>query len=237
MRAKVLLVDDDVRLQQMVAEYLERHGIEAQCAPTVTQAQRCLLRERYDLMVLDLMLPDDDGIAFCRRLRESGTRLPVIILSAKGDDVDRIVGLEVGADDYLAKPCNLRELVARIFSVLRRSGRAEQGGGRGTPDKTVRFGHFELDLWARSLSRDGEPVRITNGEYQLLEVLVSNSRRVLSRDELMSLSSGRSTDGLSRSVDIQVSRLRQVIEPDQSAPRYIQTVWGRGYMFVPDAPV
>lgn len=235
MSAKVLLVDDDVRLRGMTAEYLLRHGISSEGVGTVAGAQRCLQRERYDLAVLDLMLPDGDGIALCRKLRQTAEQVPIIILSAKGDDVDRIVGLEIGADDYLAKPCNLRELVARIFTVLRRSGQ-RPGVAANAESAVVNIGQFEVDLWARSLRRDGELVRITTGEYQLLEVLVTHARRVLNRDELMALSSGRRGDTLTRSVDILISRLRQVLEPDPAAPRYIQTVWGRGYMFVPDAP-
>ncbi|MFP5306450.1 MAG: response regulator [Gammaproteobacteria bacterium] len=235
MKAKVLLVDDDQRLREMVAEYLRRHGIDADGAGSAAAARRCLQRGRYDLVVLDLMLPDEDGIAVCRRLRQESAQVPIIILSAKGDDVDRIVGLEIGADDYLAKPCNLRELVACIFSVLRRARQRPGIAADGRPD-TVRIGELELDLWARSLRRHGEPVRITTGEYQLLEVLVTHSRRVLNRDELMALATGRRGDAFSRSVDILVSRLRHVLEPDPAAPRYIQTVWGRGYMFVPDAP-
>jgi len=234
MKAKVLLVDDDARLRQMLSEFLTRHGIETDGASTAAHALRCLQREHYDLVVLDLMLPDDDGISVCRRLREASVSVPIIILSAKGDDVDRIVGLEVGADDYLAKPCNLRELVARIFTVLRRIGHAERPAADEA--QPLQIGPFELDLWARTLRRDGEAVRITTGEYQLLEVLVRNARRVLNRDELMRLSSGRRNDSFSRSIDILVSRLRQLLETDPSRPRYIQTVWGRGYMFVPDAP-
>lgn len=235
MKAKVLLVDDDDRLRQMMAEYLLRHGIESEGAGTAAAALRLLGRQHFDLVVLDLMLPDDDGINLCRRLRGGSTPLPIIILSAKGDDVDRIIGLEVGADDYLAKPCNLRELVARIFTVLRRFGQAPGGDGVGAPQRH-QIGGFELDLWTRSLTRDGEAVRITTREYQLLEALVLHARRVLNRDELMTLISGRPSEALSRSIDIQISRLRQVLEPDPARPRYIQTVWGRGYMFVPDSP-
>nr|WP_043113848.1 response regulator [Solimonas soli] len=235
MKAKVLLVDDDVRLRQMMAEYLLRHGIESDGVSTAAAAVRALARERFDLIVLDLMLPDDDGIALCRRLRAAASPVPIIILSAKGDDVDRIVGLEVGADDYLAKPCNMRELVARIFTVLRRIGQTARADAVSTP-KTVRIGAFELDLWARALTRDGEAVHITTREYQLLEALVQHARRVLNRDELMTLTNGRPSDALSRSIDILISRLRQVLEPDPTTPRYIQTVWGRGYMFVPDQP-
>lgn len=232
---KILLVDDDLRLRQMVAEYLQRHGLESEGASTGAAALRMLSRSGFDLVVLDLMLPDDDGIALCRRLRGAASPVPIIILSAKGDDVDRIVGLEVGADDYLAKPCNLRELVARIFTVLRRVASANRVDPLGGP-RRVRIGAFDLDMWTRTLGRDGEPVHITTREYQLLEALVLHARRVLNRDELMTLTSGRPNDALSRSIDILISRLRQVLEPDPSAPRYIQTVWGRGYMFVPDAP-
>lgn len=235
MKAKVLLVDDDVRLRQMMAEYLERHGIESEGVSTAAAAVRAITRGRFDLIVLDLMLPDEDGIALCRRLRTAASPIPIIILSAKGDDVDRIVGLEVGADDYLAKPCNLRELVARIFTVLRRIGQTARAETPTTP-KTLRIGAFELDLWSRTLTRGGEPVHITTREYQLLEALVQHARRVLNRDELMTLTNGRPSDALSRSIDILISRLRQVLEPDPAAPRYIQTVWGRGYMFVPDQP-
>ena len=233
MKIKVLLVDDDVRLRQMLAEYLHRHGIDAEGASTAAGALRSLQRGHFDLIVLDLMLPDQDGVSLCRQLRETRSGVPVIMLSAKGDDVDRIIGLEVGADDYLAKPCNLRELVARIFTVLRRTGRPVAREGQ---TRAVQFGEFELDLWSRTLRRNGEPVRITTGEYQLLEVLVTHGRRVLNRDELMSLASGKRSDAFSRSIDILISRLRHTLEPDPATPRYIQTVWGRGYMFVPDAP-
>lgn len=235
MSAKVLLVDDDVRLRQMTAEFLQRHGIESEGVSTAAAALRALSRQAFDLVVLDLMLPDEDGIALCRRLRGAASPLPIIILSAKGDDVDRIIGLEVGADDYLAKPCNLRELVARIYTVLRRFTQPTRGETSGAP-KRLRIGDFELDLWARVLTRDGETVHITTREYQVLEALVMHGRRVLNRDELMTLTSGRPSDSLSRSIDILISRLRQVLEPDPAAPRYIQTVWGRGYMFVPDLP-
>lgn len=231
-RGRVLLVDDDERLRQMVAEYLQRHGLECLQAGSATAAEQRLAHESVDLVVLDLMLPDEYGINLCRRLRDNAPDLPILILSARGDDVDRIIGLEVGADDYLPKPCNLRELVARIFSILRRSARA----GGEADSRRKRFGGFEVDLWTRTLRRGDETVKITTGEYQLLEALVTNARRVLSRDELISLASGRKRVSLSRSVDILISRLRQVLEDDPASPRYIQTVWGRGYMFVPDPP-
>jgi len=223
---KVLLVDDDERLRTLIAGFLGKHAIEAETVGTAASAQRYLQRERYDLVVLDLMLPDGDGISLCRRLRELSPGTPIIMLSARGDDVDRIIGLEVGADDYLAKPCNPRELVARIHSVLRRT---QQRGLPALPAsrETLRFGEFELDLWRRVLMRQGEAVRLTTGEYQLLEALALNSRRVLGRDELHRMVSGNR--------DLQVSRLRRILEPDTVEPRYIQTVWGRGYIFVPDS--
>ncbi|HSW13784.1 MAG TPA: response regulator [Solimonas sp.] len=233
MSPKVLLVDDDERLRSLIASFLGKHAIEAEAVGTAAAAQRYMQRDHYDLVVLDLMLPDGDGISLCRRLRELSPGTPIIMLSARGDDVDRIIGLEVGADDYLAKPCNPRELVARIHSVLRRTRQ------RGLPAvaasrETLRFGDFELDLWRRVLSRGGEAVRLTTGEYQLLEALALNSRRVLGRDELHRMVSGNRGETLSRSIDLLVSRLRRVLEPDADEPRYIQTVWGRGYIFVPD---
>lgn len=236
MNAKILLVDDDVRLRGMVADYLQRHALETEGVGTAAAALRSLQRSHFDLVVLDLMLPDEDGIALCRRLRGAALSVPVIILSARGDDVDRIVGLEVGADDYLAKPCNLRELLARIVTVLRRARQPMRSAAPNGAARRVSIGDLEVDLWSRTLQRKGEPVRVTTGEYQLLEALLLNSRRVLNRDELISLANRRNGDAFSRSVDILISRLRQVIEPDPASPRYIQTVWGRGYMFVPDAP-
>ena len=230
---KVLLVDDDERLRTLIAGFLVKHGIDAEGVGTAASAQRYVQRQAYDLVVLDLMLPDGDGIALCRRLRELAPGTPVIMLSARGDDVDRIIGLEVGADDYLGKPCNPRELVARIHSVLRRTRQRSQPGLPASRE-TLRFGEFELDLWSRVLKRDGQAVRLTTGEYQLLEALALNARRVLGRDELHRMVSGNRGETLSRSIDLLVSRLRRILEPDAAEPRYIQTVWGRGYIFVPD---
>jgi two-component system phosphate regulon response regulator OmpR len=231
MKPTVLLVEDDLRLRAMIADYLGRHGIRTQTAGTASSALRAIERGGIDLVVLDLMLPDGDGMEVCRSIRQGPAQTPVIILSAKGDEVDRIIGLEVGADDYLGKPCNMRELVARIFSVLRRAG---QSSSRTNPEQSLRFGPFEIDLSTRTLRRQGVPIRLTSGEYQLLSVLIRHRRRVLNRDELMTLATGRRPVGLSRSIDIQISRLRQIIEESTTEPRYIQTVWGRGYVFVPD---
>lgn len=231
MSIRVLWIDDDARLRALVSTFLARHGIACESVGSAADGLRVLERTSFDLVLLDLGLPDEDGLALCQQLRRRWPMTPIIILSARGTDVDRIVGLEVGADDYLGKPCNLRELVTRIFTVLRRCKRGSAAGERAN---VVRFGPYELDLWSRLLKRDGAPVRTTPGELQLLEVLARNSRRVLNRDELLNLAFGRRNAALSRSVDILISRLRRALEPDPANPRYIQTIWGRGYMFVPD---
>lgn len=230
MSRKVLLVDGDAAHRQWLGEFLGRHGMRAEGVGTAAAGQRRLQHGRFDALILDPLLPDQYGINLCRALREQGSAMPILIVSAKADDVDRIIGLEIGADDYLAKPCNPREVLARLLSVLRRIERPASARG------TVRFGDFELDRWSRALRRNGEPVHLTSGELALLEVLACNSRRVLSRDQLMQMTAGREWDALTRSVDIHVSRLRRHIEDDPVRPRYLQTVWGRGYMFVPDPP-
>lgn len=230
MARKVLLIDNDAAHRQWLAEFLGRHGVRADGAGTAAAGQRRLQQARYDALILDPELPDQFGIGLCRGLREQGCQIPIVIVSAKADEVDRIIALEVGADDYLVKPCNPRELLARLASILRRVERPAAAHG------AVCFGEFELDRWSRTLRRSGEIVHLTSGELALLEVLACNSRRVLSRDQLMQLTVGREWDALTRSVDIHVSRLRRHIEDDPERPRYLQTVWGRGYMFVPDPP-
>jgi two-component system phosphate regulon response regulator OmpR len=230
MSRKVLLIDNDARHRQWLGEFLRSHGVEVDGVGSAAAAQRRLRQARYDALILDPQLPDQYGIGFCRTLREQDCHLPILLLSAKADDVDRIIGLEVGADDYLAKPCNPREVLARLLSVLRRLERP------AAAHNSVCFGDFELDRWTRALRRGAEPVHLTSGEFALLEVFVCNSRRVLSRDQLLQLTAGREWDALTRSVDIHVSRLRRLIEDDPEQPRYLQTIWGRGYMFVPDPP-
>jgi two-component system, OmpR family, phosphate regulon response regulator OmpR len=195
---------------------------------------RQLQRVRYDLMVLDLMLPGEDGLAICRRLRQAGDGIAIIMLTAKGDDVDRIVGLEMGSDDYLAKPFNPRELVARIHAVLRRQAPVERPGAPASQPQVVTFGPFELDLSTRTLRREGAPVPLTTGEFALLKVLVQHPREPMSRDKLMELARGRELEHTDRSIDVQVSRLRKLLGEDPQSPRYVQTVWGFGYVFVPD---
>ncbi|MBL8511008.1 MAG: two-component system response regulator OmpR [Betaproteobacteria bacterium] len=236
-RHRILVVDDDLRLRDLLKRYLTEQGFAADTVADGTALDRALTRNRYDLMVLDLMLPGEDGFAICRRLRGANrpeANLPIIMLTAKGDEVDRIVGLEMGADDYLPKPFNPRELVARINAVLRRQAPLPTPGAPSEGDEMVDFGPFSLHLGTRTLMRDGEPIVITTGEFGLLKVLVQHARTPLSRDKLTELARGREHDTFDRAIDVQVSRLRKLLGEDPANPRYIQTVWGLGYVFVPD---
>ena len=230
---KVLVVDDDARIRDLLRRYLTQEGFEVMVAEDGKALNRILLRDTVDLIVLDLMMPGEDGLSICRRLRAANERTPIIMLTAKGEDVDRIVGLEMGADDYLPKPFNPRELVARIQAVLRRRV-AIVPGAPTVEDKIVAFSNIEVDLATRTLKRGGETQSLTTGEFAVLKALVMHAREPLTRDKLMNLARGREWDALERSIDVQISRLRRLIEPDPSKPRYIQTVWGVGYVFVPD---
>jgi two-component system phosphate regulon response regulator OmpR len=234
--AKILVVDDDSRLRELLRRYLVDQGFEVKTVANAGDMDRALHEEHFRLIVLDLMLPGEDGLAICRRLRGGGESIPIIMLTAKGDDVDRIVGLELGADDYMPKPFNPRELVARIHTVLRRV-RPEPAGAPTVEAKTVDFGPFQLDLGRRLLTRNGRTVALTTAEFALLKTFATHPRRVLSREVLLQLSRGREYQAFDRSADVQVARLRRLIETDLGDPRYIQTVWGEGYVFVPDGGV
>ena len=233
-KAKILVVDDDLRLRELLKRYLSEQGYSVNVAADGESMNRVRARERYDLLVLDLMMPGEDGLAICRRLRGNSDTTPIIMLTAKGDEIDRIVGLEMGADDYLPKPFNPRELLARIQAVLRRQAPLPIPGAPTATANVVEFGGYSLDLAARRLSKGGTDVTLTTGEFALLKILVSHPREPLSREKLMELARGREHEPFDRSIDIQVSRLRKLIEPDNAHPRYIQTVWGFGYVFVPD---
>ena len=238
LKTRVLVVDDDQRLRELVVRYLTEQGFEGRAVSDATGMDKQLARERYDLVVLDLMLPGEDGLAICRRLRGGNAAHAngpaIIMLTAKGDEVDRIVGLEMGADDYLPKPFNPRELVARINAVLRRRQPAGPPGAPATETEIHRFGVFEFNLATRRLEKEGKPVPLTTGEYSVLKVLVQHPRQPLSRDKLMELARGREYGVFDRSIDVQISRLRKIVEADPAHPRHIQTVWGFGYVFVPD---
>jgi len=233
-KRKILVVDDDARLRALLERYLGEQGFTVKAVADSAQMDRALARELYDLMVLDLMLPGEDGLAICRRLRAQDNTIPVVMLTAKGDEVDRIVGLEMGADDYLPKPFNPRELVARINAVLRRQAPKPPPGAPTLDERVVRFGQVEVNLAARTLTRNGQEQVLTTGEFSLLRVLLESPRVPLSRDKLMELARGREYDAFDRSIDVQMSRLRKLVEDDPAKPRYLQTVWGFGYVFVPD---
>ena len=237
LKTRILVVDDDQRLRDLLVKYLGGEGYEVKAVHDGADMDKQLSRERYDLLVLDLMLPGEDGLSICRRLRAKGApgAPAIIMLTAKGDDVDRIVGLEMGADDYLPKPFNPRELLARINAVLRRRAPAGPPGAPASDGEAHAFGAFQLNLSTRTLTREGKPVPLTTGEFSVLKVLVQNARQPLSRDKLMEMARGREYEVFDRSIDVQISRLRKIVEEDPSHPKHIQTVWGFGYVFVPDA--
>ncbi len=231
---KILVVDDDQRMLDLLSRYLGSQGFTVKPAGNAAAMDKALSRERYDLLVLDLMLPGEDGLSICRRLRGGKSDIPIIMLTAKGDDIDRIIGLEMGADDYLPKPFNPRELVARIHAVLRRRNAAPPPGAPTTEEEVISFGSVKLDLATRELTHADSVTQLTTGEFAVLKVLVQHPRQPLSRDKLMELARGREYDVFDRSIDVQISRLRKLVEDDPGKPRYIQTVWGFGYVFVPD---
>ena len=231
---RLLVVDDDPRIRDLLRRYLTQEGFEVLLAEDARALDRLLRRELVDLIVLDLMLPGEDGLSVCRRLRSRNDITPVVMLTAKGDDVDRIIGLEIGADDYLPKPFNPRELLARIHAVLRRRPPAELPGAPSMLGEKVVFGPFEFDLALRRLTREGQDIELTTGEFSMLKALARHPRQPLSRDKLAQLARGREFEPFDRSLDVQVSRLRKLLESDPAHPRYIQTVWGLGYVFVPD---
>ncbi|QMV13015.1 osmolarity response regulator transcription factor OmpR [Vibrio spartinae] len=230
---KILVVDDDARLRSLLERYLTDQGYHVRSVANSEQMDRLLARENFHLMVLDLMLPGEDGLSICHRLRQSKNQLPILMLTAKGDEEDRITGLEQGADDYLPKPFNPRELLARIKAVLRRQVN-ELPGAPSAEETLIEFGEFRLNLGTREMFRGNEVMPLTSGEFAVLKVLVSNPREPMSRDKLMNMARGREYSAMERSIDVQISRLRRMLEVDPAKPRYIQTVWGLGYVFVPD---
>jgi two-component system phosphate regulon response regulator OmpR len=234
MSPRILVVDDDARLRELLRRYLTEHNMTVFEAENATIMNSLWLRERFDLVVLDLMLPGEDGLSILRRLRHAGDITPVIMLTAKGEDVDRILGLELGADDYISKPFNPRELVARIHAVLRRKEPSESPGAPSKDFELVRFGSCEVNLSNRTVVKEGQLISLTTGEFSVLKVFARHPRVPLSREKLMELARGREYEVYDRSLDVQISRLRKLIEPDPAKPMIIQTVWGLGYVFVPD---
>jgi len=229
----ILIVDDDKALRDLLRRYLGEQGFSTAAVADGEAMKNWLADHDPDLVVMDLMLPGEDGLSLTRHLRAS-TRLPVLILSAKGEDIDRIVGLEIGADDYLAKPFNPRELVARIRAVLRRNSQPPEEKESADADNGLyRFGPYVLNLQNYSLRRDGKEISLTSGEISLLALLAQHPNRVLTRDHLIDLLKGHDRSPFDRSIDVRITRLRHKIEADPKHPRYIRTVWGKGYLFSP----
>ena len=229
---RILVVDDDEKIRTLLTKYLENENLVVSAVDDGKSMDEKLAGEDFDLVVLDLMLPGEDGLSIARRLKAS-TSLPIIMLSARGEDTDRIIGLEVGADDYLPKPFNPRELLARIRAVLRRLDIPETPGDTTDTSGIFRFGDYIMDSAAQRLLRDDREVELTSGEFTLLEILASHPNRVLSRDQLVDLIKGYDRSPFDRSIDVRVTRLRRKIEDDPSHPVYIRTVWGKGYLFTP----
>lgn len=228
-RPHLLIVDDDREIRGLLAQYLEKHEFRTTAVPDGKEMRRVLDRSHVDLLVLDVMLPGEDGLSLCRELR-GRSQLPIIMLTARGEDVDRIVGLELGADDYVAKPFNPRELLGRIKAVLRRSAHAPRDP---SPEavRTFVFGGWRLDTITRTLTEAaGKEVALSGAEYRLLAVLLAAGNRVLTRAQLTELLRGRDADPFDRSIDVRISRLRQILGDDARAPQIIKTVYGEGYV-------
>ncbi len=227
--AKLLVVDDDPELLELTEQYLSKQGFEVIGVEDGSAMDLVLADREIDLIILDLMLPGEDGLSIARRLKQSLTT-PIIIVSAQGEDVDRIVGLEIGADDYIGKPFNPRELLARVRAVLRRS----QGAAVSNEALTIEFGDFKMDLAAHRLLHHGQPVQLTSGEFDLLRILAKHPNEVLHRDRILELLTGAERSPFDRSIDVRITRLRSKIETDPSSPVFIKTIWAKGYMFCPD---
>ncbi len=227
-KQRILVVDDDTDLRELVSDYLSTNGYLVEVAGDGEAMRTELGQHTMDLVVLDLMLPGEDGLSLLRWLREHHGP-PVIIISARGDEVDRIVGLEMGADDYLAKPFGPRELLARVRAVLRRSVETNVA----TESQILTFGAFTMHLNTHVLNRDDTEIPLTFGEFNLLRVLLEHANQILSRDHLISLLKGYERSPFDRSIDVRVTRLRRKIEPKPNSPIYLRTVWGEGYLFTP----
>jgi two-component system phosphate regulon response regulator OmpR len=245
--ARVLVVDDEADLRALLQRYLVAQGYAVRTLEDARTLDQLLARERFDVLVLDVMMPGEDdvlvldvmmpgedGLSVCRRLRAQGETIPIVMLTARGDPVDRIIGLEMGADDYLPKPFNPRELLARIQALVRRQRMLGAHGGPVPGQGAITFGEFRLDLDTRRLEKNGQDLALTTGEFTLLQALALHPNRPLGRDRLIALARGRDHEATDRSIDVQVMRLRRLIEADPAQPRHIQTVWGVGYVFVPE---
>ena len=233
-RPRIIVLDNDLRLRELLQRYLSQQGFSVTAVPDTLALDQALAKSPHDLLVLDLMLPGEDGLALCRRLRAQNNPIPIIMLTAKGNDSDRILGLNTGADDYLSKPFNPKELLARIQAVLRRQSWDTPLTDDHHAHDLVTFGEFSFHLLQRTLHKNGELVSLSSSEFSLLRALVTHPHEPLSREKLTDLVRGREREVFDRSIDVQISRLRRLLEEDPGHPRHIRTVWGIGYVFVPE---
>lgn len=224
---RLLLVEDDQKLADMLSQYLGERDLAVTCARTITDAEEKVAESSFDIVVLDLTLPDGDGIDFCREFRKISSA-PVLMLTARGDEMDRIVGLELGADDYLTKPFNPRELVARLRAILRRTETAHD------PVERFEFGDVTLDFDRLLVTKGGNEISLTAHQFGLLKTLVERAGRVQSRDQLMDAMKGEEIEAFDRSIDVHISRIRAAIEDNPKKPKFIKTIRGTGYLFTPD---
>ena len=231
-RPTILVIDDDPELRELLEAYLSQQGFDVVTVRDGLEMDAIFAEFQIDLVILDLMLPGEDGLSIAKRLKQQNN-LPIIIVSAQGDDIDRIVGLEVGADDYVSKPFNPRELLARIRAVLRRTN--NNAPLKDSTSKSLSFGKFQLDLNAHRLFCEGNPVLLTSGEFDLLHLLVQHPNEVMDRDKILDLLTGAERSPFDRSIDVRVTRLRSKIEENPAEPGFIKTIWGKGYMFCPDS--
>ena len=231
--ARILIADDEAELRGLLQRYLTEQGLTVRTVPNAAGADKLLSRERFDVLVLDVMMPGEDGLSLCARLRARGETVPILMLTARGDPIDRVVGLEMGADDYLPKPFNPRELLARLQAMVRRQ---RMLGVHGVPvsEEPLSFGRHTLYAAQRRLDKDGQEVPLSSAEFSLLLALAQHPNRPLGRDRLIELTRGRDHAATDRSIDVQVLRLRRMIEDDPAQPRHLSTFWVVGYVFVPD---
>ncbi len=232
---KVLIIDDDEKLRKLLGAYLNDHGFHTTCLADGSGVPGVLSADAPDLVILDIMLPGKDGLEVLKEIRKEHGRLPVIMLTARGDDTDRIVGLELGADDYLPKPFNPRELLARMKAVLRRSVPEDAAGDEQARPTVINAAGISLNTAKQTVVVEGRETELSTAEFRILEVLMKNPNTVMSRDQLMTLARGRDFTAFDRSIDVQISRLRSKVEADPASPKRIKTIWGTGYMLV-DSP-
>ena len=231
MRKKIAIIDDDKKIRDLIKQYLNDQGFECFAGEQGKDLDQIIQKKDIDLIVLDLMLPNESGLDICKRARVNKVNIPIIMLTAKGDEVDRIIGLEMGADDYLPKPFNPRELLARINSIFRRHEMETNENVVSRSVSIIKFDDFEFNSQERTLKKGQQAIDLTSGEFSLLKVFIENANQPLSRDQIMQLAKGKELDVFDRSIDVQISRIRKLIEANPNKPKYLKTKWGYGYVF------